>query len=431
MNRSPSDRQSGKEETSGSKDSTGEAPPKRRRAGERLAELEEVELEIERLVAGGVGLGRFEGIPIFVARSAPGDHLRVRLVERRPDYGRAEIAEILQPGPGRREAPCPHFDACGGCDLQHIDDELQADLKAGAVSETLARLGGIDTEGLVEVVAGDAWGYRLRMQLHVESGEPVPRVGYHARGSHDLVPVTKCPVLVPELDSLLSELPRALGPDRLDGRPPVRVDVAAGGGAADSAAGLTTAPKLPGLPHGEVRMAVGDIEIGFDARCFFQAHRGLLPTLVDRVVGSATGETAIDLYAGVGLFTLPLARRYERVTAVEGDRIAARYARKNARSNGLGTIDVKSLAVESWIARLPEGVDRVVVDPPRAGLSRAVRRELERKRPRRLTYVSCHEGALARDLRELKEIYRIEAITVLDLFPQTGHTEVIAQLVIA
>lgn len=400
----------------------------RRRAGARLAELEDLELTIERLVSGGVGLGRFEGIPIFVGRSAPGDRLRVRLVERRPDYGRAEIREILEPGPGRREAPCPHYASCGGCDLQHIEDERQADLKADAVRETLMRLGGIDTEGLVEVVSGESWAYRLRTQLHVEEAEPLPRIGYRARGSHDLVPVVRCPVLAPELEAALSELPAALATDRLEGAPPVRVDLAAGEGIADGLPALTSAPVIPGLPHGEVALAVGDLKFRFDARCFFQAHRGLLARLVERVVGEGTGETAVDLYAGVGLFALALARRYERVTAVEGDRVAARYARKNARLNGLANVKVATMAVESWIPGLQEEIDRLVVDPPRAGLSRSIRTAIRKKRPRSLTYVSCHTGALARDLRALAETYTLESITVIDLFPQTGHVEIVAQL---
>jgi len=106
-------------------------------AGLRLSELEELELTIEKLVAGGDGLGRFEGIPIFVPRSAPGDRVRVRLFERRPDYGRAEILELLSPGPGRREPPCPYFTRCGGCDLQHLEDSVQIRLKGEALLETV------------------------------------------------------------------------------------------------------------------------------------------------------------------------------------------------------------------------------------------------------------------------------------------------------
>ena len=391
----------------------------KQRAGDRLAALDELEVEVEKLIAGGDGLGRFEGIPIFIPRSAPGDRLRIRLVERRPDYGRAEIVEILEPGPGRREPPCPFFGSCGGCDLQHLEDDLQVELKAAAVEETLRRLGALGDDLPIRTVAGQPWGYRVRTQLHIASREGVVDVGYHSRRSSEVVAVDRCPVLVPELEGTLRSLPGFLGEEG-----PRRLDLLVGEEGA-----LSSAPVVPGLPHGEVRLRVGELDFGLDARCFFQAHRQLLPTLVETAVGSWGGGEAFDLYAGVGLFSLSLAHNYERVTAVEGDRVAARFARRNARSNRCKQLEVISRAVEGWIDELPEGAERVIVDPPRSGLSRPVRTVLGKKAPARLTYVSCHAGTLARDLRELTQVFSIEDLVLLDLFPQTGHMEVVAQLV--
>jgi len=385
-----------------------------------LAAADEVEVEVEKLVAGGDGLARYQGVPIFVARAAPGDRLRVRLVERRPDFGRAEIVEVLKPGPGRRPAPCAAFDRCGGCDLQHLDDGLQVELKAAAVRETLERLGGIVWPESVATITADPWAYRLRTQLHTRSDERGVEVGYFSRRSHDLVSVSACPVLVPELEALLAELPRRLGA----GDPPGRIDLAAGDRA------VTGAPAVDGLPRGAVQMAVGDFTYHYDARTFFQGHRQLVQRLTETTIGEWEGDTAYDLYAGVGLFTLPLARRYGKVVAVEGDRQAVRFARRNLSRNQLDRgAEVIGQAVETWIAHLPEGVDRVVVDPPRRGLLPIVRQQLLGRRPRRLTYVSCHAAALARDLRVLAAVYRLESITLVDLFPQTGHLEVVAQLV--
>jgi 23S rRNA (uracil1939-C5)-methyltransferase len=431
----------------------------------RLAELEEIEVTVEKLVAGGDGLARFEGIPLFIPRAAPGDRLRVQLVQRRPSFGRAEIVEILQPGEVRREPPCPHFDLCGGCDLQHIEDAVQPQLKAEAARETLRRLGGIDLPAEIPVVTGDAWGYRLRTQLRVEpaqavepvapcdpseaaepvvsgdegAGEPPnapPRVGYYERGSHTLVPVSVCPVLIPELEATVARLPATLEEALATGAPlPRRVDLAAG-----DAGAIASAPKVPGLPAGEVALTVGELVYRYDAGCFFQAHRGLLGRLVELVMGDppeagsveTAGDpagTAFDLYAGVGLFALPLARRYGKVVAVEGERTAARYARINARRNRLSNVEVEARAVESWLPALPAGAARVVVDPPRAGLAEAVRAALVEKRPRRLTYVSCHPATLARDLAVLARAFTVEAVTAIDLFPQTGHLETVVQLV--
>lgn len=389
--------------------------------GTRLAGVEELEVRVEKLVAGGEGLARWEGVPVFVPRSAPGDLARVRIVERRPDYGRGEIVEILEPGPARRPDPYPELSPTGICDLQHLRDEVQPLLKAAAVRETLERLGGIQVvPENTQLLAGAPWGYRLRTQLHTDV-DPMTRgvrIGYYARGTKDLIPVTRCPLLVPELEAFLPVLQSQLAAGG-----PTRLDVAAGDGGE-----ITVSPNLPGLPHGEVSLQVGDLTYAYDARTFFQGHRGLLARLVEAVVGPWEGETAFDLYGGVGLFALALARRYRRVVTVEGDTQSARYARNNARRNKLPNVEVVARAVETWIAELPEGADRVVVDPPRGGLSPKVPRILLERRPQRLTYLSCHPATLARDLRLLKEAYRIESIALIDLFPQTGHMEALVQM---
>ncbi len=396
------------------------APP----ASVRLAEVDELEVVIEKLVAGGEGLARLDGIPIFVPRAAPGDRLRVRLSERKPDYARAEIVEILEGGPGRRPDPYPALAATGLCDLQHLDDDLQARSRAQAVCETLVRMGGITLPADLSVITGDPWHYRLRTELTTERDEQGNvLVGYQARASHRLIPVGECALLVPELEALLAVLPRLLGDD-----PPHRIDLAAGDDGQ-----VTVAPVIEGLPHGEVTTQVttsaGEITYAYDARCFFQGHRGLLPRLVETVVGPWTGKSAYDLYAGVGLFALPLAKRYGHVIAIEADRIAVRYARNNARRNKLTHVEAFPSALETWIGKLPYETDRVVVDPPRAGLSQRVRGVLCERPPARLTYVSCHPATLARDLRQLSKAFDIESLALLDLFPQTGHMEAVVQMV--
>jgi tRNA/tmRNA/rRNA uracil-C5-methylase (TrmA/RlmC/RlmD family) len=371
------------------------------------------------LVAGGEGIARWQGISIFVPRSAPGDRARVRLVERRPGYGRGEIVELLTPGRGRREPPCRHFADCGGCDLQHLDDVTQLTEKSAATLDTLRRLSKLPLPAPAEILAGAPFGYRLRAQLHLADDGGRIAAGYHARGSRRLVPVAMCPVLVPALERAVVGLAGELTPPQ-----PSRVDLAAGDGGE-----LAAAPPLPGLPGRELVRRVGGFDYRFDARCFFQGHAGLLDRFVERVVGSDGGELAFDLYGGVGLFALPLARRYRRVVVVEGDRVAARYARKNAQAAGLDGVDIVPRAVESWAATgLVAGADRVVVDPPRDGLPVALRRLLVGRPSARLTYVSCHAAALARDLVDLAAAYTVTSLVFVDLFPQTGHMEVVVQM---
>lgn len=399
-----------------------------RNAIEKLASLETLELEIAKLVAGGDGLGFFEGIPVFVPRSASGDRLRVRLTERRRDYARGEIEELLVPGPGRVTPRCRHFDDCGGCDLQHLDYRVQVAGKVEAAAETLQRIGGIKLPENVRVVYGDPWAYRLRTTLHRDrasdtEGGPPAQVGYHAARSDRLVPVEECPILAPKLEAVVHGLPESLA--EIQGR---RIDLAVG-----DEGRVTSAPAGNSGLGGAVEVQVGDYEYQFDARCFFQTHRGLLGDLVDVVIGGPTAdettESAVELFAGVGLFTLPLAARFRRVTAVDSDRIATRYLKANARRNGVGNVEVITQSVDTWIPKLP-ACGRLVVDPPRSGLSPYARSVIRRTQIPHLTYVSCHPAALARDLAALKD-RRLDEVVFLDLFPQTGHLEIVVQATLA
>jgi len=387
---------------------------------EVLAGLDEIEVVVEKLVAGGDGLARVQGVPIFIPLSAPGDRLRIRLVRRAAQYGRGQILEILEPGAGRRSPPCRHFSVCGGCDLQHLEDDLQSRLKAQAARETLRRLGGFANLPPSRLVQGRAWGYRTRAQFRTAVRDGELEVGYFARGSHDLVAVKECPILAPELQQQLQTL-------TFDdvASAPRRIDLAVGDDGA-----TTCAPLIEGQPRGSVRRVVAGISYTYDAGAFFQVHADLLEDLVASVVGPWSGKRAFDLYAGVGLFSLQLAKRYERVTAVESERVAARWARLNARDNGLRNVEVHQYSLETSIQALPEDADRVVVNPPRAGLSRRVRNMIKLRAPKRLTYLSCHPASLARDLQSLDERYEIESLSFFDLFPQTGHIETLVQLVL-
>ena len=384
-----------------------------------LADLEEVEVAIEKLVAGGDGLARVQGVPVFVPRSVPGDRLRVRLTERRPQYARGAIVEILEPGEGRREPPCPLFEVCGGCDLQQIEDRFQGRLKVAAAREALRRIGKLESLPDSRLLEGRPFHYRSRTQLQIREEDGEVRVGYFARGSHDLVDVERCPVLVPALEAQLESVAGVLPPS-----PPVRLDLAVGD---DDE--ITCSPVVVGLPRGAIRRSVAGFEYAFDARAFFQVHGDLLEDLVHEVCGPWSGSEAWDLYAGVGLFSLPLARKYDRVRAVESDAVTARFARKNARSNQRTNVEVRAQSLETYVPELPKGIDRVVANPPRSGLSRRVSNMLALRAPKRLTYLSCHPASLARDLKILSDVFEVESLTFFDLFPQTGHIETLVQLV--
>jgi 23S rRNA (uracil1939-C5)-methyltransferase len=387
-----------------------------------------VEVTTERLAYGGDAIARHGGLAIFVPFAAPKERLRVRITERKKNFARAVIDQILEPSPSRREPPCQYFGDCGGCQLQHITYDAQLESKTGFVRDALERIGRIDWPYEIEIRHAAEFGYRGRAQVKVD--RKAGRVGFSRAASNAVCDVTGCPILVPELDEALRSLWSALGhatdkdqtlPSRL------QVELAAG------ESGVSFEPALDGLPEGALQRTVHGAVYNFGPSTFFQANPGLLDELVVEAVAEESGGVAIDLYAGVGLFTIQLARRFNRVIGIEADRNTARFAFENITVNGVTNVEFHSSAVELWLksyaeARTPPP-DLMLLDPPRGGAPEAAGYAAALK-PSRITYVSCDPTTLARDLRTLVDSgYELTRITAIDLFPQTYHIETIAALV--
>lgn len=389
--------------------------------------VESLELRIERLVAGGDGLAHLpDGRAVFVPYVAPGELVRIQLVEEKPTFARGRLLEVLQSAAARRPAPCPHYGVCGGCQLQHLDYAAQVEVKRAFIREALLRLGQIAWESSIPMRTGAEWGYRSRVQFKLSVGGDRWRAGFYAAGTNEICEIETCPLLAPPLAELPPKLRRPG-----TGTPPGKVlDVALGDGEA-----LSASAPVAALPTQPITRRIADFVYAYDARCFFQVNWGLVEALVAEVVPETmpSGGLALDLYAGVGLFTLPLARRFRQVIAVEVSPHAVAFARENVRRNAAANVQIVAEDCGRWLqtqaAALNRRVDWLVADPPRAGLDNAVRRGVAAIRPRRITYVSCHPAALARDLKFLlAHGYQLTGLVGLDLFPQTAHVEVVAQL---
>ena len=398
-----------------------------------------VELTAERLAFGGDAVAHHNGLAVFITLGAPGERLSVRITEVRKNFARATIEEILVPSPSRRAAPCKYFGECGGCQLQHIDYAVQRAANVTFIRDALTRIGKLDWPHEIEVVASPEFGYRTRAEVKLErprGGEAGNiRIGFvHAR-SHSVCDVEDCPILVPELNSALHLLRSVIGesPQAADvtmhGRGVAEIDLAAG------QSGVTVAPHLEGLPGGRISRVVRGAVYDFDAATFFQVNPFLLEALVEEAVGDAGGRSALDLYAGVGLFTVQLARQFESVAGIESDQRAAAFARQNLSSNGIENVEFHSAAVEPALNQIVRSgksrfrrPDLLVLDPPRSGAAEAVPGILALE-PRHVTYVSCDPSTLARDLRQLSASgYRLARVKGFDLFPQTYHVETVAHL---
>ncbi len=387
-----------------------------------------IDLTTERLAYGGDAIARHDGLAIFVPYAAPRERLRVRITERKKNFARGTIDQILEPSPSRREPPCQYFGDCGGCQLQHISYEAQLESKIGFVRDALERIGRIDWPHEIKICHAAEFGYRSRAQVKVD--RRAGRVGFSRAASNAVCDVTSCPILVPELDEALRSLWGALGhaPGSDENLPKrLQIEMAAG------ESGVSFEPALGGLPAGALQRTVRGAVYNFSPSTFFQGNPSLLDELVNEAAGETSGDLAIDLYAGVGLFTIQLARRFTRVIGVEADTAAANFALDNISTNHLTNIEFHNSKTEMWLKSFVEAKapppDLVLMDPPRIGAAEAIT-HLVALKPTRITYVSCDPTTLARDLRTLFDSgYELSRITAIDLFPQTFHIETVAALV--
>jgi len=385
------------------------------------------DVKIDKWVYGGEGLARIEGRVVLVPTVLPGETARI-------DVGKdlhSPLVEVVTPAPERVSPPCPLFGVCGGCHYQHAPYEFQVVRKVEILREQLQRVGKIKFEGEIGVISGPPLGYRNRAQFHIASG----KIGYLAARSHELVPVEgECPVSSPRLNQALAEMRGRLSDPRFPrfvqalelftNETDIQINVI------DSE--RSVARRF--YEWCESKQAI-DYETAFgkfrvSSRSFFQVNRFLVEKLVEAAlpqnIDAPGGESALDLYAGVGLFALPMARKFRSVSAVETGSSAAHDLEFNASRAELA-IKVEQARVEDYLEHLQVTPDFVLADPPRVGLGKDVVAHLQRLAPPRITIVSCDPATLARDLAGLSS-YEIESLTMVDLFPQTFHLETVARL---
>lgn len=359
---------------------------------------------------GGHCVARLDGQVVFVRHAIPGERVRLRITERTSKYLRADAVEILSPSPDRVEPPCPYAGPgrCGGCDFQHIAVDEQRRLKAQVVTDTLRRIGRIDWPVTMEAADETGLGWRARMRYVVSRDRP----GMYAHRSHDLVPIDRCLLAHPD------------NPEVLDRSWPDTDAV--------HTAVSTTGERVVGA--GRVHEQVRDRTFRVDATGFWQVHPAAATTLVGAVLDGLqprSGETALDLYSGVGLFAAFLADAGCAVLTAESDQAAVRNARRNLHDTKAVTIEQGTVNRVLDAARRQglESVDLVVLDPPRTGAGPEVVRAIAGLTPRAVGYVACDPAALARDLRVfLDNGYTLAGLRAFDLFGMTHHIECVAVL---
>lgn len=432
-----------------------------------------MDITIEKLIYGGDGLAHHDGSTVFVPFVLPAERVSALPVEEKKKFVRARVDRLLEPSPERETPRCPHFGICGGCNYQHIPYDAQLKYKTEILRETLRRLGQIDWTGEIKAHASPPWGYRNRAQWKIRSLEKSapnsesetaqgPGIGYFRAQSMVFCPVEDCAILSPLLLKTLLSLRAALAANVL---PRELREIEAFAGANDSRLLMTATcvgfparaadaakkfreivPELESLLFyepsrermeldgpGFIEAEAGGAKYRVGHFSFFQVNRFLADELVREVADSEeTGRLALDLFAGVGLFSVPLAKRFERVLAVEANPAAGRDLEFNVAGPGARAnraIEVRTSDVDRFLERYREKPDLIVLDPPRAGLTPSATKQLGRIAPGRITYISCEPPNLARDLAALhKAGYEISEIHLFDLFPQTFHMETVVRL---
>lgn len=422
-------------------------------------------VRIEDLDHEGRGIARSDGKTVFVAGALPGEQVRITRRRRRRRHDEAVIVELLETSPDRVVPRCAHFGVCGGCALQHLAPAAQLASRQRQVAGALSRIGGVQPENWLPPLTGPEWAYRRRARLGCRWVPKKGRVlvGFRERESPLLADLTRCEILVEPVGSLLRPLAELVG--RLAIRERVaQIEVAAGDeavalvlrvldepGPGDleqlrafaaqwqigfwlQPGGLDTvrplAPDPAPLRYGLPALAHG---IAFQPIDFIQVNAAVNVALVERAItllAPGPGDHVLDLFCGLGNFSLPLALRAGRVTGVEGDAGLVARAGENAARNSLANAafhvaDLSRPDPDAAWAR--ERHDLILLDPPRAG-AREVLPIAAAGRPRRIAYISCHPGTLARDAGILvgQYGYRLVAAGVLDMFPHTAHVETIA-----
>ncbi|MGB6452647.1 MAG: 23S rRNA (uracil(1939)-C(5))-methyltransferase RlmD [Steroidobacteraceae bacterium] len=409
------------------------------------------------------------GKTAFVAGALPGEIVRFQRVRRRKRHDEAALIEIVRASEERAVPACAHFGVCGGCALQHLEAGRQIEAKHTEFRDSLERLAGTSPETWLEPLRGPQWGYRRRARL---GARYVPKkgrtlVGFRERLSPYVAATERCEVLAPAVGRLIGPLAQLLTELSIRERVP-QIEVAVGDNAAALVLRVLEAPPSrdlerlrdfervhavrlylqPGGLESVARLSAVaeeplwyrlpdfDVRLEFAPTDFIQVNGAMNQTLVGRAVAllQPTSESRVlDLYCGLGNLTLPLARRAGRVVGVEADHALVERARHNARLNGIRNAEFVEADLASPLPPelpwLSEGFTDVLLDPPRAG-AREVMRTIARIGPRRVLYISCHPGSLARDVGMLVHDHGFVLRTagVLDMFPHTTHVESLALL---
>ena len=382
--------------------------------------MDEKVVKIEKLVFGGKGLSRDLEKITFVPLTLPGEKVRVRVTIQHSDYQEAVAIDIVEPSPDRVAPECKYFGVCGGCQLSHAKYEKQVQLKLEILQETLRRSDLTFPE--IQGITGKPFGYRHRAQLKYDALNK--KLGFFETNSNRVVDIHECICLTPGLNGLLKTLRSKVCSQSFPGLREIECYE----NDQQEQAAFFSPPigKFSSLEKQDLSISFRGNRYPMNPEVFLQVNPGMWRAMIQEVEShyeSRTLKSALELYCGAGFFTVPLASRFQRIIACEENRKAIDNAKTHPGAENVEWVCTK---VENF--RFPSELDAVIVDPPRTALHQNVLKQLIERKPDWISYVSCDCSTFARDAKKLKQFYTIQKMTMLDLFPQTYHFEIISLL---
>lgn len=421
--------------------------------------------EISSVTHDGKGIANLDGKKAFVAGALPGETVQFIRRKSRRNYDECELLEIIEASPDRIDARCEAFGRCGGCSLQHVTPGQQRGIKEQTLKDNLERIGRVEADSWLAPMTGREWNYRRRARLAVKHVPAKGRtlVGFRERHAPFITDMHRCEILAKPVDALIEPLSDLVGSLSIRARLP-QIEVAVGDdalalvfrvldppSAEDRSAfeafgrrhkvsvwlqpgGLDSLePVEPDPPTLKYALPDFEIEIDFEPIDFVQVNADINRRMVARAIellDPREDDRVLDLYCGIGNFSLPLARRSGSVLGIEGERTLVARAKANAERNGIGNAEFRCAdlseidSTDSWVGA---GWDRVLLDPARSGAA-AVVEKMGQLGPERVVYVSCHPGTLARDAGTLvkERGYELAYAGIIDMFPHTAHVESVA-----
>ena len=382
-----------------------------------------MQLNIEKMVYGGYGLARTEDGVILVENVLPGEVVKADIINKKGGVPVGFPFELIEVSPHRKEPCCKYVGECGGCDWQHIEYTQQLIYKRDIFIDCLTRIGKIKDIPEIEIISSPEWEYRIRAQLKVDVEKGC--MGFFRRKTNDVISIDNCPLLDPQINVLLKnqrEIIPALP------KKSKQLKVIAG-----TNNSITSKPNVAGFTQSEAVINVGKVEFIVTGNSFFQGNGFLLEKLGTWAEPSVSGKFFIDMFGGLGFFSIMLGKKFSSGLLVESLEMQTELAKRNFVNNGIDHITVKAILAETFFDKESNKIpkpDLIIVDPPRPGLTRMVREGIRDLEPSTLLYVSCNPSTQARDVEFFvnKCGYVIERGALFDLYPQTHHMETVLLL---